>query len=347
MSTGSADKGEAMASIIQINKTSHALVILAVPLVLIAVLYAKYYPYYTADDDIYYLWIEGKRIIDGENPYARILEGNMLDNDKYATYFPVFYWLSALTQFAGLRGYSTWIFFWKIIFDAAHAAIGLLIFWILREQNVLLGVFGALFWWFNRWSIVIIRIADIEVVPLFFLLLSMYWFGRRQNASLLLFGLSLGLKQIGIFILPVYLIWVWQRQASLKRVLIALLLISVITLVTAIPFIVWNPAGFVKSIVFSATRHPESYFNALSVDDQFGLVGLPGKIPMMILLLMVYAGVWQQVIRKFTAGLLTMTIFIDFNSVLFYQYFVWATPFFPLVISDYGQKHSSTINVEP
>jgi hypothetical protein len=51
MSIGSANKGEAMASIVQINKKSHALVILAVPLVLIAVLYAKYYSYYTADDE--------------------------------------------------------------------------------------------------------------------------------------------------------------------------------------------------------------------------------------------------------------------------------------------------------
>jgi uncharacterized membrane protein len=336
-----------MVSILQINRQPYALFILALSLAFLPVLYAIFYHYDTEGQDVYYVWMEGKRIINGENPYARVLEGNMLSNNKYATYFPVFYWLSALTQLAGFRDYSTWILFWKIIFDTAHAAIGLLIFWILRQQNVLLGLFGALFFWFNRWTIAIIRIADIDLVPLFFLLLSMYWFERRQKSSLLLFGLSLGLKQIGIFMLPVYLIWVWQREASLKRVLIALLLIGGITLVSATPFVIWSPEGFVKSILFSATRRPESHFNILSLDAQFGLVGLPAKIPMVVLFLMLYAGVWQQAIRKFTAGLLTMTVFIDFNSVLFQQYLVWAAPFFPLLICDYGQRHPLARNELP
>ncbi len=42
-------------------------------------------------DDIYFIWLEGKRIIAGENPYARVLLGDMRVNDKYATYFPLAY----------------------------------------------------------------------------------------------------------------------------------------------------------------------------------------------------------------------------------------------------------------
>ncbi|MDF5733310.1 MAG: hypothetical protein PUP92_36330, partial [Rhizonema sp. PD38] len=53
------------------------------------------------EEDIYYLWIEGKRILSGENPYARILLSNMRDNQKYATYFPLFYIMSYLTQLLG------------------------------------------------------------------------------------------------------------------------------------------------------------------------------------------------------------------------------------------------------
>ena len=45
----------------------------------------------TKGEDIYYAWVEGGRILNGENPYGRVLAGNMRDNDKYATYFPVFY----------------------------------------------------------------------------------------------------------------------------------------------------------------------------------------------------------------------------------------------------------------
>src|SRR5260370_36422566 len=146
---------------------------------------------------------------------------------------------------------------------------------------------------------------------------------------------------MGFFMLRVYLFWVWQRDASLKRLLMALLLICSTRLVTATPFFVWNPAGFIKSIFFSATRQPESDVNILSLDARFGLIGLPAKIPMVVLLLLLYTGVWQQAIRKFTAGLLTMTVFIAFNSVFFTKYLIWAAPFFPLLICDYGPQRPS------
>ena len=44
----------------------------------------------TSRQDVYYAWVEGARILENENPYARILDGDMLNNDKYATYFPAF-----------------------------------------------------------------------------------------------------------------------------------------------------------------------------------------------------------------------------------------------------------------
>ena len=56
--------------------------------------------------DVYYSWVEGARLLEGENPYATILEGDMLENQKYATYFPLFYLLSAVSQLIGLRAYA-------------------------------------------------------------------------------------------------------------------------------------------------------------------------------------------------------------------------------------------------
>ena len=42
----------------------------------------------TSEQDVYYSWIEGRRILAGENPYTRILTGNMRENDKYARVVP-------------------------------------------------------------------------------------------------------------------------------------------------------------------------------------------------------------------------------------------------------------------
>ena len=51
--------------------------------------------------DIFYSYVEGRRLVEGENPYARILLGDMRTNDKYATYFPLFYLFSGGAQLAG------------------------------------------------------------------------------------------------------------------------------------------------------------------------------------------------------------------------------------------------------
>lgn len=76
----------------------------------------KLWEYDTNQEDIYYIWLEGKRILTGENPYARILAGNMRENQKYATYFSLFYYFSALTQLRRFREYESWISLWRAIF---------------------------------------------------------------------------------------------------------------------------------------------------------------------------------------------------------------------------------------
>ncbi|MGC9359398.1 MAG: hypothetical protein ACP5G7_03360 [Anaerolineae bacterium] len=60
----------------------------------------------TQGEDIYYAYIEGQRLVAGENPYERILQGGMLTNDKYATYLPLFYLFFARLQMAGWRSYT-------------------------------------------------------------------------------------------------------------------------------------------------------------------------------------------------------------------------------------------------
>ena len=51
---------------------------------------SRFYQHDDKNEDVYYIYLEGKRIIDGENPYERILEGDMRINKKYPTYFPLF-----------------------------------------------------------------------------------------------------------------------------------------------------------------------------------------------------------------------------------------------------------------
>jgi hypothetical protein len=291
----------------------------------------------TRGEDVYYGWVEGQRLQKGENPYARVLTGNLRDNDKYATYFPVFYYGSYLTIVAGLDNYEDWIAFWRVIFLFANLAIAGVLFYLpFRRQLWPLALFGPAFWLFNRWTLHVTRIAQIDFLAILLLIISVALFPRRRIVALLLLSLSIGIKQIGLFLVPLYLIWVWREteQSKLRATLSAGALIASIPVLTSLPFLLWNPQALVISVIFDALRNPADHFNVASFDAMIGWVGLLAKAPMIALMLLVFALAWQRYIGRWLATLLVMAVFVDFSSVLFRQYFVWEAPFIPLAVLD-------------
>jgi hypothetical protein len=284
--------------------------------------------------DIYYLWQDGQRLLQGENPYARILLGNMNENRKYPTYFPVFYLLSYLTQFLGLKDYSSWIYFWRHIFLIFNLAIGALLFYVFaRRQLWLLASFSACFWLFSRWTIYVTKVAQIDFIAIFLLSLSLLLFHRYRWVALLLFSLSLGVKQIAIFMAPLYLIWIWQSAPrNPKALLLAVAAIASVPLLTSLPFIAWNAESWIKSILFSASREAANPFNAPSLFKETAGLRL---LPTLVLTILIYISAFKRQIGLYTSALLTLSVFINFNAILFTQYLCWVTPFVPLSISEF------------
>lgn len=291
----------------------------------------------TRGEDVYYGWVEGQRLQRGENPYARTLTGNLRDNDKYATYFPVFYYGSYLTIRAGLDSYEDWIAFWRMIFLLANLGIAGILFYLpFRRKIWALALFGPAFWLFNRWTLHVTRVAQIDFLALLLLIVSVALFPRRRYVSLLLLGLAIGVKQIALFLIPLYLIWVWQEAEPqrLKKTLIAGALIASIPVITSLPFLAWDPKAFVISVIFDALRNPADHFDVASFDAMIGWIGLLAKTPMITLMILVFTLAWQRHIGRWLATLLVMAAFVDFSSVLFRQYFVWEAPFIPLAVLD-------------
>ena len=64
------------------------------------------------------------------------------------------------------------------------------------------------------------------------------------------------------------------------------------------------------------------------------MVGRGIALPFFTLIALVYLLFWRRKIGFYTAGLLALASFINFNPVLFLQYFAWFTPFFPLAASE-------------
>jgi uncharacterized membrane protein len=288
--------------------------------------------------DIYFSFVEGQRVQHGENPYARILGSDMRNNNKYATYFPVFYELSLLSQNLGLDTFPAWMDFWRVIFIAFELATAALLYLAFyRRRLEWLGVLACGFWLFNRWTLQVVQTENMDFIPIFFLLLSLELFPRKMNLSLFFFSLSLGFKQIAIFLLPLYLIWIYRSagKAWLAQLLKATLVIASVPLVAALPFLVWSPEGFIKSVFFSATRLSGNTFGPFSLDVLLGWSGLPARIAMLVCLLAVYAIAWKGYGGKYLLSFFAMLVFLGFNASLFSQYQAWTFVLVPLIFCDF------------
>lgn len=206
------------------------------------------------------------------------------------------------------------------------------------------GIFAAAFWLFNRWTLTVISIVHLDFVALLFLVASLLVFPKNRRSGLLLYSLSLAFKQIAIFLLPLYLIWIWLSldKDRWKKVIEAALLIGSVPLLSSIPFLIWNAKGFVLSILFSFTRFGASVFSAYSLDDFMDWNGFLGRLPMLALLIYVYWLVSSRQIRRYTGAFLAMSVFIGFNSVLYVQYMLWLVPLALLLVLDFHDKSFSS-----
>jgi hypothetical protein len=287
--------------------------------------------------DIYYSYLEGKRLQDGENPYARILTGNMFVNQKYPTYFPVFYELSYISAMLGLNSFTDWIRFWRIIFVIFEFAVAVFLYIVFARRNLeWIGVFACAFWLFNRWTLYLVQDTNMDFIPIFFLLLSLELFPRKKWLSLFLLSLSLGFKQIAIFTVPLYLIWVFHLAGKdwVKQISKSLAIIISVPLVSALPFLVWNAEGFIKSIIFSVTRLAGHNYFTPSVDVLMGWTGYRARIVMLIMMALLYLIAFQGYGKKYLLVFAVFLVFLYFNTILFTQYETWIAPFLPLIFLD-------------
>ena len=294
------------------------------------------------EQDIYYIWLEGKRIITGENPYARVLTGDMRVNDKYATYFPLAYLFSALVQKLGFPDFRDWLYLWRPISFAFHIGIVALTLRYFQQRGLwILGFVVSTIILLGRWSIYVVRVSHLEFAAIFFLLFSLVLLKEKTKLSLLMFSISLGIKQIAIFLLPLYLIYLWKNGAKNRRtkeLVLGFFIILSIPLLTSLPFLIWNAEGFFKSILFSATRLESSHIKAAaSVDVVFSqkftwIVGLKAKLLMLFLMGMLYLSFLKEKVNMFVSSTMTMMTFLYFNSVLFLQYFLWPLCLIPFAL---------------
>jgi uncharacterized membrane protein len=159
-----------------------------------------------------------------------------------------------------------------------------------------------------------------------------------------MYSVSLAIKQIAIFLLPLYLIYLWQhapKQARWQESWLGLMIIASVPTLTALPFVIWNAEGFFKSISFSATRLGDSHISKAPSLDIYvtnvypWIVGFRAKTLMLGLMGATYLSFLNKKVSLLVSSSITMMIFVYFNSVLFVQYFVWSVSLILLTFSEF------------
>lgn len=277
--------------------------------------------------DLYDIWTEGQRIASGINPYGRIVGQDLLHNENYPTYLPLAYLFAALLQFLGLKEFGQFLWLWRPLTLLCHLGIGLLVFLAFSVQRrFLAGLAASATVLFGRWSTFVIQVHHLEFAATLPMLLSLQLIHRRPRLSGLLLGLSLAIKQLAILILPLQLILLAgaapNRSEGCVVVRRYVLAAGAIPLLISLPF-VWNsPLGFLQSMAFSGTRLAQG--NEAAGVAPMALLGLTGvRITMVVLMGFVLASAWRERLSRWSAAALLTLIFVQFNPVLFTQYYEW------------------------
>jgi len=287
---------------------------------------------FSTNRDVYFIYQDATALSQGINPYARISGHNLTENQKYTFYLPGFLLAAASSIKLGLNDYHQWMKSWLSVSMLFHIGIGVLLFLLLykKDENLLLPIIGSSFWLFSRWPLALFRSGQIDAVPIFFMLLCMVLWGRNRRLAFISLGISLSIKQMAVFLVPLFLLWAWNEAApnrrfvELKGYLIALLAIPI---ALSLPFIIWDPESYLKMLVFPLTRDP---VGARSAELAFQLPSILFKLPFFVMLAGIYWLAFRNQISKYGALLLVMISFLAFNSVFFTRYFCWAMPLIPL-----------------
>jgi hypothetical protein len=304
--------------------------------------------------DIHYEWSQAVELSKGINPYAQVLSGNLLQNNKYATLFPLYYYF--LLGFAALTHCSFAGFaplYWSALQIFEFVAF-LFIYLPFRKYKAV-GLVGGAFFMLNRWTLLDVSMLKQDVISVALLLAALYFIDKKTRLAFFLYGLSLGIKHLGILILPIFLLpMLNSKRSALDRLLDAGALLAPI-LLPAIPFLLQNPKALVTSIFFSATRAGQTSVSTVSNTGFENLLvhykllsqTTPGLnlilllLPRLPVVLFICAAIILFITKKITQPqyiLFTVISFLALNPVYFDQYFVWLIPFVMVVPSSFMIK---------
>ncbi|MCI5065329.1 hypothetical protein MRY87_06360 [bacterium] len=310
----------------------------------------------TKTRDVFFIYTDASTLAAGRNPYQRIEGKGLEKNEKYTFYLPGFLWLAAGSiRYLGYTSYEEWMRGWIAVSFSIHLLIGLLLYvYAWNRWGALCGILAGSFWWFSRWPLALLRSGQIDNIAILFFVLALILVERRRLFSLCALGVSLSIKQMAAFTVPLFLIFPFlatevtgrkrllgekEKRAQVSpraRVLLffrEVAALIAVPLLVSLPFLFWDVESFFQMLIFPLTREPSG---PRSVEYFLGEVSLIGKIPFFLLIGCSYLYFIGE--RRFAEDfhfsgvLFVLLLFLGFNPVFFSRYFCWAIPVIPLAV---------------
>ena len=287
----------------------------------------------STNSDIFATWQESHRICSGQNPYARTVKENSARGRtrKPPAYLPGFYVIGCGIEKLGFDTYRSWLSAWSTVLITLHISIALLFYAIWTRHGLpFVGSVIAALWlvgFHSRHTLFNYQTNTLAILPL---LLSLLAFETRRTTSFLLLGASLAIKQIAVFLVPLYLCWTWNERRSAQAVLKSLMLIGAIPALFSAPFVVADPFAFFLSLGTQLTRAGALDRNVPSLAALFGS-GLAAKAILVGMVCAVCAlAIRYKNLPRSAAAALVMLSFVSLNTVVFPQYLLWIVALMPI-----------------
>ena len=273
----------------------------------------------------------------------------MLENDKYPTQLPLYFYFLKFIKQSSNNNFSGFVETLRNILYAFQITGGGFLYLIFRRVNKpFVGYFAAIIYMFNVWSLNSFMLLKQDMIAIALLISSLYFFKSKNQSwiSYILFGLSLGIKHIGIFMLPLYFTPLIFKEASIKNFSFNMSLLLATIFIPAVHFIINNSQSFVNSMLFSITRSPHTsdiYYGYTDLLIKYRLSNnsstlfqqiLP-RLPLLITSVFSLLLLFLKKIPLFSYPLISIMVFAIFNPVIFPQYITWIPPFALLSLLDY------------
>lgn len=274
-------------------------------------------------------------IVERKNPYQETVESykNSVDISRHKfSYLPgfLFLYLPFFLPVNTPEKIHLFTVLAKIPVLLADVGVSVLLYKELKEKNKWAALFAVLIWQFNPYFALKQNYVYMDNVPIFFMLLGLYFLGRKDKNSAIFYALSCIFKTFPIILLPIFF---FRAKDKIKF----LVWFALPFIVVSIPFL-YDPITYIKGALLVHTDRSmqgKPFLYNISFRHSLEFIRV---IPITVYSLLSAFGGWvlvtinelfnkkRKFVSKYIYSLAPFLIFYIFTPVFNKTYLMWVLP---------------------